>query len=81
MREAIGDICSRFYDRTGAPVEFEGSDRLIALPLAQLRELPTVVAVAAGPDKVAPLVAGARARFFDELVTDPLTAEQILAGV
>jgi DNA-binding transcriptional regulator LsrR (DeoR family) len=79
LREAIGDICSRFFDRAGNPVEFEGSDRLIALRLAELRDLPIVIAVAAGPDKVTPVVSGARARYFNQLVTDPLTAQQILA--
>jgi DNA-binding transcriptional regulator LsrR (DeoR family) len=35
--------------------------------------------VAAGLDKVAPVIAGARAGFFTELVTEPRTAEAILS--
>lgn len=78
LREAVGDVCSRFFDRNGSPVEFPGSERLIALRLSDLQQIPIVIAVAAGPDKVAPLVAAARAGYFNQLVTDPLTAEQIL---
>lgn len=77
--EAVGDVCSRFFNRAGAPVTFPGSERLIAVELSALKAVPVVIAVAAGQDKVAPLVAGARAGLFNELVTDPQTAEEILA--
>jgi DNA-binding transcriptional regulator LsrR (DeoR family) len=79
--DAVGDVCGRFFDRSGNPVEFPGSDRLIAVELADLRSIPSVIAVAAGPDKVSPIIVGARAGHFNQLVTDPLTAEQILARV
>ena len=77
--EAVGDVCGRFFDGSGRPVEFTGSDRLIALELDALRRMPKVLAVAAGPTKVQPIIVGARARYFTQLVTDPLTAEEILA--
>ena len=77
--DAVGDVCGRFFDRFGDPVAFTGSDRLIAVELADLRQIPTVVGVAAGPDKVQPIVVGARAGYLNQLVTDPLTAEAILA--
>ncbi len=80
LREAVGDVCSRFYDRSGAEVGYPGSERLIAVELADLVKLPMVVAVAAGPEKVAPLRAGAGAGYFNELVTDPATAELLVAG-
>lgn len=76
--EAVGDVCSRFFNRAGKPVTFPGSERLIAVELSALKKVPVVIAVAAGQDKVAPLVAGARAGFFNRLVTDPRTAENIL---
>ena len=80
LREAVGDICSRFFNRAGEPVEFPGSERLLALRLEDLQRLPAVVAVAAGRDKVAPIVAAARARYFSRLVTDPATAREILTA-
>jgi DNA-binding transcriptional regulator LsrR (DeoR family) len=81
LREAVGDICSRFFDREGRQVEFPGSERLIAVQLQDLQRIPTVIAVAAGHEKVAPLLAGARARYFNQLVTDPRTAEAILRSL
>lgn len=79
LRAAVGDVCARFYDREGRPVPFPGGESLMAIELDQLRRVPVSIAVACGADKVAPIVAGARARFFNQLVTDPVTAEQILA--
>jgi len=77
--EAVGDVCSRFFNRAGAPVAFAGSERLIAVDLETLKSIPTVIAVAAGRNKVAPIIAAARAKLFSQLVTDPRTAEDILA--
>ena len=79
LLEAVGDVCSRFFNRTGRVVAFPGAERLIAVDLATLRRIPTVIAVAAGRDKVPPIIAGARAHYFNQLVTDPRTAEEILA--
>lgn len=78
--EAVGDMSSRFFNRVGEPVKFPGSDRLIAVELATLQQIPVVIAVAAGRDRVAPIIAGARMRYFNQLVTDPATAEAILAA-
>jgi len=77
--EAVGDVCSRFFNRAGHPVAFSGSERLIAVDIETLKSIPTVIAVAAGPNKIAPIIAAARAKLFSQLVTDPRTAEDILA--
>jgi DNA-binding transcriptional regulator LsrR (DeoR family) len=74
LRTAIGDICSRFYDREGRPVEFPGSERLVATPLERLREIPVSIALAAGAEKVPGIRAAAAAGYFNELVTDAATA-------
>ncbi|MET0702334.1 MAG: sugar-binding domain-containing protein [Mycobacterium sp.] len=78
LRAAVGDVCSRFYDRDGAPIEFDGSDRLIALELEALHHIPVTIAVAVGKDKVDSIIAGARGGYFNQLVTDPATATAIL---
>jgi DNA-binding transcriptional regulator LsrR (DeoR family) len=77
--EAVGDVCSRFFNRAGQPVLFPGIERLIAVDHETLKSIPTVIAVAAGTNKVAPIIAASRARLFSQLVTDPRTAEEILA--
>ena len=62
--EAVGDVCSRFFNRAGEPVLFPGSERLMAVDLETLKRIPTVIAVAAGANKVAPIIAAARAKLF-----------------
>lgn len=78
LREAVGDICLRFFDRDGRPVAFPGSDRMISTSLELLRSLPTTIAVAAGSAKVPALLAAARAGYVNQLVTDRATANELL---
>lgn len=79
LRAAVGDVCSRLFDKHGQPVSFPGSERLIATPLDTLRALPVSIAVAAGHEKVVGIAVGARAGFFNRLITDPATAALLLA--
>ena len=81
LRSAVGDVCSRFFDREGEEVEFDGRDRLIAVELEALRHIPVTIAVAVGQDKIESIIAGARGGYFNQLVTDPSTAAAILESL
>jgi DNA-binding transcriptional regulator LsrR (DeoR family) len=76
---AVGDICNHFFDRDGADVPFPGGDRLIAIGLDLLRQIPASIALAVGEAKVPGIIAGARAGYFNQLVTDVPTANLLLA--
>lgn len=78
LRAAVGDVCSRFYDRAGNPVDFEGRERLIAIELEALRHVPVTIAVAVGRNKIDSIIGGALGGYFNHLVTDPSTAAAIL---
>ena len=78
LPDAVGDVCSRFYDGDGAEVSFPGSERLLALPLERLRAVESSIAVVAGHEKVAATLVAARAGFFQRLVTDAATATLLL---
>jgi DNA-binding transcriptional regulator LsrR (DeoR family) len=80
LRRAVGDVCSRFYDGDGQPLDFPGLERLVATPLAALADVEVCIAVAAGAAKVPSIVAGARAGYFTQLVTDRPTAAAVLAA-
>ncbi len=81
LREAVGDVLARFYDREGGPVHFPGDERLIATSFEALRKLPVSIAVAVGQEKVPGIVAAARAGFFNQLVTDSPTAAAVVAAI
>jgi DNA-binding transcriptional regulator LsrR (DeoR family) len=80
LGEAAGDICTRFFDTAGDPLPFPESDRLIATSLETLRRIPVTIAVAVGTEKIPSIVAGARADWFNTLVTDAPTAAALLAA-
>lgn len=81
VASAVGDVCSRFYDRDGNDVPYPGAERLIATSLDILRKIPVSIALAVGEEKTSALIAGARAGYFNRLVTDPPTASALLAAV
>jgi DNA-binding transcriptional regulator LsrR (DeoR family) len=76
---AVGDICNHFFDRDGKDVPFPGNDRLIATGVDLLRRIPVSIAIASGTEKVPAIAAGARAGYFNQLVTDVPTAQALLA--
>ncbi|OYN96218.1 DNA-binding transcriptional regulator LsrR (DeoR family) [Propionibacteriaceae bacterium ES.041] len=80
IRSAAGDVCLNFVDHEGAPVEFEGSDRMIRISPEQLRRIDACIAIAAGENKVRSIRACARAGLFNRLITDVPTAEALLAA-
>ena len=80
LNDAVGDICTRFFDHDGAPLAFPSSERLIATSLETLHHIPTTIAVAVGEAKVPSLLAGARGGWFNTLVTDTPTASALLAA-
>lgn len=80
LRDAVGDVCSRFYDRDGTPLQFPGSERLMATGLEVLRGIPVGIAVAVGTEKIGAILAGARAGYFNRLVTDTATAAGLVAA-
>lgn len=80
LQHAVGDICTRFYDGDGRPLDFPGSERLIATSYELLQRIPVTIALAVGSAKIPSLLAGARAGWFNTLVTDAPTAAALLAA-
>jgi DNA-binding transcriptional regulator LsrR (DeoR family) len=79
LRTSAGDICTRFFDSSGEQLSYPGSERLIATTYDTLRAIPHTIAVAVGEIKVPSILAGARAGWFNTLVTDTSTASALLA--
>jgi DNA-binding transcriptional regulator LsrR (DeoR family) len=75
---AVGDICARPYDNTGAPVVFSGVERLVAMELDDLRRIPHTIGAAVGAEKVTSIMTAVRAGYVNTLVTDSATAELLV---
>jgi DNA-binding transcriptional regulator LsrR (DeoR family) len=74
---AVGDIALRFIDAEGQPVKCELSKRIIGIDLKNLRQIPRLVGVAGGTNKIAPIRAALLGRLIDVLITDQTTAETL----
>jgi len=75
---AVGSLAGQFMDAQGAPVTGPLSDRFIGLSLDELRRVPSRMLVAAGVDKVQPILASLRGGYVTTLVIDSDTAAGIL---
>jgi DNA-binding transcriptional regulator LsrR (DeoR family) len=78
-QEAVGDICLRFFDKHGEPVVTPLDDRVIGMSLAQLRHAKRVVGVAGGSRKTAAIRGALLGKLINVLITDELTARQLIA--
>jgi deoxyribonucleoside regulator len=76
---AVGDMCTRFFTPAGDPVHVL-DDRLIAIEWDALKEIPLVVAMAAGLDKRDAILGALRAGVVSVLVTDEATARAVLSA-
>jgi DNA-binding transcriptional regulator LsrR (DeoR family) len=74
---AVGDVCARFFTVEGRPVRVL-DDRLLAVEWDALTRQRSVVAAAAGPDKVEAILGALRAGALTALVTDEWTAGEAL---
>jgi len=78
QRGAVGDIALRFFDAYGQPVESDVNQRVIGIALEQLARIKRVVGVAGGTDKLQAILGALRGGLVDVLITDSLTAAQLL---
>ncbi len=73
---AVGDICARFFDAHGQPIEMDAG--VIGISLEQVKKLPEVIAVAGGADKVAAIFGAILGGYVKTLITDTVTAGAVL---
>lgn len=78
-QQVVAHLCGHHLDAQGRHVRTAICERTLCLAPERLRDIPLVVGVAVGPEKVAPLLAALRGRYLSALATDELTAEQLLA--
>ena len=76
---AVGEICARCFDMEGNPCVTALDRRTVALDLRQLRDVPLVIGVARGREKAAAILGAVRGGYVKSLVTDDVTAMDVLA--
>jgi DNA-binding transcriptional regulator LsrR (DeoR family) len=77
-RGAVGSINLRYFNSHGRAVPSELDKLTIGLTLNELKQIDRVVGIAGGSAKLQAIEAALRAKLINVLVTDHITAEQLL---
>ena len=80
-KNVIAHVCGHHLDAEGNHVRTALCDRTLCLDPSRLSEIPLVIGVAAGRDKVDALRATLRGSYLSALVTDESTARSLLEGI
>ena len=75
---AVGDVCGRFYDLAGREVGSVVNQRVLAVTLDDLRSVPTVAGIAAGPEKALGILGALVGLIIDVLLCDRQAARAVL---
>lgn len=76
--EAVGDICSRFFDENGDVCIDSLNERTLGLPLSNFKEKEFSILVAGGPKKINAIHGALKGKHANVLVTDEFTAQLLL---
>jgi deoxyribonucleoside regulator len=76
--DAIGGICGLHFDVNGKIVGKDFSKRSVTIGVDDLLNIPVRVGVAGGNAKVKPILGALRGGYITHLVTDTITARQVL---
>jgi dihydroxyacetone kinase-like protein len=75
---AVGDMAGRIFTLLGEEHSSQYNQRIIGITLDDLRQIPTVIAVAAGTEKIQAILGALRTQAIDVLCTDDQAARVIL---
>lgn len=78
-KDAVASICNSFINREGKSIRFSAFDRMIGLSVEDIREVPNIIAVAEGKNKVDAILAALKGRWINHLITTAETAEELLS--
>jgi len=75
---AVADICSRIITGEGKICSMELNNRTIGIELEDLKNIKDSIAVAGGRNKLQAIKAGLHGQYFNTLITDEITASELL---
>lgn len=78
LPDDCGEIFSRTLDFDGNIIPSITDGRVLIIDLDVLASLPTVVALATGPDKINSLIAGARGGYYHVVIIDEIAALSVI---
>jgi DNA-binding transcriptional regulator LsrR (DeoR family) len=76
--EAVGDVALHFFDINGNEIDSELKDLVIGISIEELKQIDTVVGIAAGDEKRESIQGALNGGVIDLLITDNYTAEGLV---
>jgi deoxyribonucleoside regulator len=76
--KAVGDICSRFFDKDGQICNESLNERTLGVNLDELRKKEYSIVVAGGPNKIDGIYGALIGKYANVLITDQFTAKFLL---
>ena len=80
-KDYAGDIAARFYKKDGSPLSAKLDNRVIGLTLEEIKNIPRVIGVASGAEKVLGVVGAAKAGLIDTLIVDLACANSVVKSL
>jgi len=74
----VGNLCARNYNVHGEFIPDEIQSRIIAVPFEMMQQIPKVIAIAAGLDRVYAVVGALKTGIVKTLVIDELAAQAVV---
>lgn len=80
-KQAIGSICSQFYDTNGQFISCEWNNKCLAMPLDEIRKNQMTVAIVCGKRRVPALLGALHGNLINVLITSEQVASGILQSI
>ncbi len=78
VHHGIGELLSQVLNANGELCALPYANRVVGINLQEMKAIPLRVGVAAGAHKVRPIIAALRGGFLQTLITDEITAREII---
>jgi deoxyribonucleoside regulator len=78
-QDAVGDLCTRYYDRSGKFITEGYYERVVGIPVEDLKKAKRTILMASGTEKAEAILGALRTGLVSVLVMDESTAKAALA--
>lgn len=78
-RGAIGHVCALHYDKSGTVLDISENARVVGIDHSTLKEIPEVIGIACGTEKVDAILGALKGGLVNSIVTDEDAALRMLS--
>ena len=76
-KNAVGEVCTHYFDINGKIIESGINDRVFAIDFASYKKIPLRIGIAGGSEKLAAITGAIRGKLINVLITDCDTARAL----